>query len=151
MKKTLTISVVTLALGLVLGGTAVYADEPMPISDTPEQPVNCVGNPDQNCAGGPVVDETGGEISEPSDEPTTDCIGFEGEGPVTDCATPVDPDAGKPEDKCEEGTKCDEAVGDTEDDEEGEPQQWPMYVSLGALGAAVVVFIILNLFGGKKK
>lgn len=38
-----------------------------------------------------------------------------------------------------------------EDEEAGEPTAWPMYLSLGALGLMVVVFIILNLFGGRKK
>lgn len=39
----------------------------------------------------------------------------------------------------------------TDDEEEGESAMWPVYVSFGALGAAVVIFIALNLFGGKKK
>lgn len=32
-----------------------------------------------------------------------------------------------------------------------EPEMWPVYLSLGALAAAVLVFIILNLFGAKPK
>lgn len=36
-------------------------------------------------------------------------------------------------------------------EEETEPALWPMYLSLGALGLALIVFIILNLFGGKKR
>lgn len=46
----------------------------------------------------------------------------------------------------------DEVITDTEViEEETEPALWPMYLSLGALGLAIVVFIILNLFGSKKK
>lgn len=34
---------------------------------------------------------------------------------------------------------------------ETEPVMWPVYLSFGALGAAILVFIILNLFSEKKK
>lgn len=43
------------------------------------------------------------------------------------------------------------AADDEESAEEGEPTLWPMYLSLGALALAVIVFIILNLFGNKKR
>lgn len=36
-------------------------------------------------------------------------------------------------------------------EEESEPAMWPVYISFAALGAAVLTFIILNLFGGRKK
>ena len=36
-------------------------------------------------------------------------------------------------------------------EDESEPETWPMYLALGALGVALLVFIVLNLFGGKKK
>lgn len=44
-----------------------------------------------------------------------------------------------------------EVIEDTEIIEETEPALWPMYLSLGALTLAVIVFIVLNLFGGKKR
>lgn len=44
----------------------------------------------------------------------------------------------------------DNSEDDTEE-ETDESATWPMYLSLGALGLMVVVFIILNLFGGRKK
>lgn len=45
-----------------------------------------------------------------------------------------------------------EVIEDTEIiEEESEPALWPMYLSLGALGLALLVFIVLNLFGGKKR
>lgn len=34
--------------------------------------------------------------------------------------------------------------------EEAEPTMWPVYLSLGMLGAMVLVFVILNLTGRKK-
>ncbi len=40
---------------------------------------------------------------------------------------------------------------DPETEEEEEAPAWPMYLSFGALGAAVLVFIVLNLAGGKAK
>ncbi len=42
-------------------------------------------------------------------------------------------------------------IDEIEVEEETEPALWPMYLSLGVLGLAVLVFIILNLFGGKKR
>lgn len=38
-----------------------------------------------------------------------------------------------------------------EEVEETEPAMWPAYLSLGALGLAILVFIVLNLFGGRKR
>ena len=39
----------------------------------------------------------------------------------------------------------------TEAIEPAEPEMWPVYLSLGALGLALLVFIALNLFGRKRK
>lgn len=35
-------------------------------------------------------------------------------------------------------------------EEETEPVMWPVYVSLGSLGAAVIVFVLLNFFTEQK-
>lgn len=35
--------------------------------------------------------------------------------------------------------------------EETDPEMWPLYVSLGALGATILLVIIINLIGRKKK
>lgn len=77
----------------------------------------------------PLADDpdVSGELSEPTDYPE------ESDGDIQD--EPIN------EDGDNEG----------ENDEIEEPATWPMYVSLGALGFMVVVFIILNLFGGRKK
>lgn len=142
IKQTLSAGFVAVALGLTLGSTAVFADEPMPISDTPVEPTNCLdGDPNMNCA----------EItSEPEPE---DCIGGDG---TTDCA-PISGE--EPIEEPGEGSSSErvDLDGDDEDDSESSAEEdeeaplWPMYISLGALGAAVLVFIILNLFGGKKR
>lgn len=39
----------------------------------------------------------------------------------------------------------------TEVVEPAEPEMWPVYLSLGALGLALLVFIALNLFGRKHR
>ena len=143
IKQTLSAGLVAVALGLTLGNAAVFADEPMPISDTPVAPTNCIdGDPNMNCA----------EVTTQG-EPKTDCIGGDG---MTDC-TPIsgeepiaEPGEGSSDERVdlEGGSDGDDSA---ESEEEGEAPLWPMYLSLGALGAAVLVFIILNLFGGKKR
>ena len=35
--------------------------------------------------------------------------------------------------------------------EPAEPEMWPVYLSLGALGLALLAFIVLNLFGRKHR
>lgn len=141
IKQTLSASLVALALGLTLGNTAVFADEPMPISDTPVEPTNCIdGDPNMNCA----------EVTTQGD-PEADCI--DGDG-MTDCA-PISGE--EPIEEPGEGSSServnldDDGTGSEESEEEGEAPLWPMYLSLGALGAAVLVFVVLNLFGGKKR
>lgn len=159
MKKILTLGITALAFGLIMSGTPVFADEPVVTSD---EPTNCIGSPDMNCTN--PTETPVSEIAEPSDEPMTDCIGGENDNPPTDCAAPIqDPNEILSEDECEPGQDCkeiitEECTGDNQGDEECitdeetvEPEQWPMYVSLSALGAAVIIFIALNLFGGKKK
>lgn len=152
MKKSLTLGAATLALALSLNGASAFADEPVPINDTPDQPVsNCVDSSDMNCTE-PTSDNQDGEIAEPNDQPpATDCVNIDGEnGESTDCVTPiVDPDSETNQDNCAPGEECTDEIVEVE--EETEPVEWPMYISLGALGAAVVVFIVLNLFGGKQK
>lgn len=37
------------------------------------------------------------------------------------------------------------------EDEAVEPETWTLYLSLGALGATVILIIIINLFGRRKK
>lgn len=80
----------------------------------------------------PLSDEqdTNGELAEPSDYPEE----FNG-------GNQTQPETQPTEDNSEDDTE----------EEAGEPAVWPMYLSLGALGLMVVVFIILNLFGGRKK
>lgn len=69
----------------------------------------------------------------------------------------------------ESGANCDEADGsiaqpdkpisdDETDDDEAEleeeatePEMWPVYVSLGTLGASFLLIIIINLIGRKSK
>lgn len=50
-----------------------------------------------------------------------------------------------------EDSDGDEEVIAEDEEVEEEPAVWPMYVSLGALGLAVLTFIILNLFSPRLK
>jgi len=62
--------------------------------------------------------------------------------------TTVDDPADYPENNKVEVTEIEE-IEETE--EETEPALWPMYISLGAFGLAIIIFIVLNLFGRKQK
>lgn len=123
IKNILSAGIVALTFGLVLGGSNLaFAEE-----------VDCEINPGEEC----IMPLTGegnisGELAEPNEE------------------TPTDPDTDTPTQSTEE-KRDDETENTDENAEESEPEEWPMYLALGALGAAILVFIILNLFGGKKK
>lgn len=68
--------------------------------------------------------------------------------PVTDSAATAPVPVDYPETDIEEV----EVIDETEDeDAPAEAEMWTVYLSFGALAAVVVVFIILNCFGGKKK
>lgn len=134
MKKKLLIAIIaTLCL---LGPSKAWADE---------IDVDCVADPtNAACIVTTSDDSAVDAIAEP-----TDCI----EDDATDCApveeSPLEEEMnciGSPDMNCEP-----EIIAEEEEAEDSEPALWPMYVSLGALGAAILVFIILNLFGGKKK
>lgn len=54
---------------------------------------------------------------------------------------PSDPDA---------TTKCDTEEEKCQDEEEGEPEMWPAYIALGALGVTIILIIVINLASKKK-
>lgn len=113
-------NLVLAALTIILGSGVLLV--------APATAVDCENNPDETCVM-PISynpEEENGELTEPTDYPE------ESE------------DIDQPESPAE----VEEGEDDAEEDEE--PALWPMYVSFGALGAAVLVFIILNLFGKKK-
>lgn len=125
-----------------------------------------------------AIDETvNGEITVSGDEdPSTDSSEVYTEEPVTTSETG---NAQPVEDDCDETTdeNCqpdperydtelenalDEGLADepevicATDDEEGcgeetDSEMWPLYISLGALGATILLVIIINLIGHKKK
>lgn len=149
IKTNLLAGVTAVFLGLFLVATPVFADEaytaecdpavdaqcavPVTTSDNDNTPVATNDDPND------VIDA--GEISEPTDDPVTDCIGDDLAS--TDCANPGLGEIIEEADCADDADNCEEPTG--------EPEMWPMYVSFGALGAAVLIFIILNLFGNKKK
>lgn len=126
MGKT-TISAAVLALGLIMGATPAYAIE---------ETVDCVADPTN-----------------------ADCIVTTSDNDESiDLDTIVDPDeaTGQPvpisnEEVTPINDEPDVIIEEEEIEEETEPALWPMYVSLGALGLAVLVFVVLNLCGPKRK
>lgn len=69
--------------------------------------------------------------------------------PEKPTGTPILPDATGEEAADEEMTE--EDVEENTDEEVGEPEMWPVYASLGALGATLILIIIINLTGRKSK
>ncbi len=57
--------------------------------------------------------------------------------------------SGEPEVVCADPNEpgCENA----DESAESEPELWPVYVSLGALGTMIILVIIINLLGGKKR
>lgn len=140
-KKIIFSAAVALAMGFSLTSTTVFAEDGiMPINETSE------ATPTSDTDTATPTNETAGEISEPTSDVTSgDKIDLESGTNNSDDSTA----------KCGDGSivDADGNIAKCEDEEESddeEPEMWPMYVSLGALGAAILVFIILNLFGKRK-
>lgn len=125
-KKILSGAALALMLALSFTSAAVFADGDdgiMPINETNE--VNPINDTDETTP----INETSGEISEPTDDPVSD-------GNID----------------LEEGNMApDNTEVEDEEDATSGSEMWTMYVSLGALGLAILVFIILNAFGRKKR
>lgn len=68
--------------------------------------------------------------------------GTSGEPEVV-CADPNEPG-------CEDKNSNPDIVDENGDEEELEPETWPLIVSLSTLGATIVFVIIINLFGRQK-
>lgn len=133
MSKKITFLVGAFVLGLGLGqlATPAFATDIDPAATTSENdPANV-----------PVVtSETGdGEIDEPTD-------------PSDDNGEVIDPDHDQDHpaetDKCDvdDETKCEDA-----DEDEADTEMWPVYVSFGALGGALLLVIIINVAFGRKR
>lgn len=128
IKQTLSAGLLAIVASFAIGSIAVHAEEIMPLSEQPVSATDCANNVD-------------GET-----DATTDCP-----DKTTDSTTSVT----EPTDQDQTSTpdNAPEEIIVEEDEEliEEEPAMWPVYISLGALGLAILVFIILNLFGGKRK
>lgn len=146
MNKKTIISIITLSLCVCLGATKIASAEEgiMPVSETEGAPIS----DDAPVEG--VIDLD--SIDDSAEEPTTiidtetvttgidseseselenniDHVGTSGEAEVV-CASADEPG-------CE--------------DETVDPEMWPLYISLGALGATVLLVLIINLIGHRKK
>lgn len=141
MKKLLAAIIIT--LGMVAPYAPVYAEESEEAENLPSMLVttqeNCEEGGQDECVV-PLSDEpAGGYFDEPDEwnvpEQTIDNV--------------------LSEDNCSPDMNCISSA-EKDDEEESEESEeaaevWPMYVSLGALGAAILIFIILNIVSGKKK
>lgn len=88
-----------------------------------------------------ALDETSDPvITNEIDEPT---------GPSVDNGEVVAPSEGETPTDSDSDTTDGDSTEATE--ETGDPEMWPMYVSLGALGGALVLIIIINLALGHKQ
>lgn len=124
IKQILTAVIATLSLSL--SAASVFAIE---------TEVDCVADPTNEAC-----------IVTTSDEYGTMPIS---ETPTSYNDTPVRDNCYPEEDDCDP-TDTEVIVDETEIEEAAEPELWPMYLSFGALGLALLVIIILNLFGGRK-
>lgn len=108
---------------LAIGGLLVAQAAPV---FAEEAEVDCVLNPTNEACIVTTIDEPVDEPFDPDNEVE----------PIDDTAAP-------------DNTETD--IDEVETEEEEEAPLWPMYLSLGALGVAILTFIILNLAGGKVK
>lgn len=134
IKQNIGLATIALALAITLGAAPVSAVEVEEI-DCVSDPTNaaCAVTTNDEYATMPISET--GETMPINDKPTQESNSDKPAGPISD--------HDYPEEEIE--------ITDTEEEEESESALWPMYLSLGALGLAFLVFIILNLFGAKKK
>lgn len=144
MNKKTIVSIITLGFCLSLGlATDVSAEEGiMPISD--DAPIEGVINVE--------------DIDDSADEPTTI---IDTETVTTDTSADSDSNSGSDSELenniIHEGTSGEAEVVCASTDEPGcedeaiDPEMWPLYISLGALGATILLVIIINLIGHRKK
>ncbi len=133
IKQTLSAGLLAIVASFTFGTIAVHAEEIMPISERPVTSTDCVNSVDS---------ET---------DTTTNCPDESADS--TDSTTSVTEPTEREEDQKSDKEKEPEEIIVEEDEEviEEETPMWPVYISLGALGLAILVFIVLNLFGGKRK
>ena len=136
MHKNIILSLV-LSLGLILGIT-------MPVSAIEDEieVYNAEFLPE--CT---TIDYTTQEAAEAACENAQNALeeGLSSESEVV-CAS-------EDEEGCEPGAEdyIDELEGETADDEEEETAMWPVWLSFGAIGVMIVLVLIINLSGRKKK
>ncbi len=135
MNKKVILGVAGLVLGLAgLGVNAAYAEEDVITETIGEGDIetNCAGSPDMNCAETVTAETVYDEEYWSNDD---------------------DGDLGNEEedDSSREEAMAEEDKGGAPLVEEAEPALWPMWLSLGAIGVAIVAIIIFNLAGRKYK
>lgn len=139
MHKKIIFSIISLSLCLCLGlAKTVAAEEEITPTSSDEATVEGVINPDE-------IDD--------SVEPTT-VVDVEATETIT--VTPDDETEAE-NDLDHNGTSgeplvvCADSSEPSCADEEIEPEMWTLYLSLGALGATVLLVLLINLIGRRKK
>lgn len=147
MNKKTIVSIITLSFCFCLGLAQIATAEEgiMPISETEGVPTS-----DDTPVEG-VIDIDA--IDDSTDEPTTIID--------TDTSTTIDSnlesDSELENDIDHNGTSGEAEVVCADPNEPGceneatDPEMWPLYLSLGALGATVLLVLIINLIGHRKK
>lgn len=150
MNKKTIVSIITLSLCFCFGlaETTLAEEGIMPISETEGAPVS-----DNAPIEGVInVEDIDSGNEEPTESITTDTVTSwnDGEaGPETD--------AELENDILHNGTSGEAEVVCASTDEPGcedeaiDPEMWPLYLSLGALGVTILLVIIINLIGRHKK
>lgn len=146
MNKKTIVSIITLSFCFCLGVTGIVAAEEgiMPISETEGTPIS-----DDTPVEG-VIDLD--SIDDSAEEPTT----------IIDTDTVTTDIDSNPDSELENnidhnGTSGEAEVVCASPDEPGcedtaiDPEMWPLYLSLGVLGATILLVLIINLIGHRKK
>lgn len=146
MNKKTIIFIITLSLCFCLGVTKIASAEEgiMPVSETEGAPIS-----DGTSVEGEINLD---DIDDSGEEPTAI---IDAEAVTTDADSKSESELENNIDH--NGTSGEALVVCASADEPGctdeavDPEMWPLYISLGALGATILLVIIINLIGHQKK
>jgi len=143
------------ALALSLGCSLFVTQPANAVEETVNEAITVTGDEDPSTGTAEVYseEETITTTAEPDATSTQDCDDTTDEK----CQTEAERYDTELENALEEGLANEPEVICATGDEEGcedaktEPALWPLYLSLGAIAVTIVVIIVLNLIGRKKR